>query len=97
MTPRLYRHRPTTVEAAQIDRDNPADLEAIANWCGGDIVRPSVLLGRENVILFVPDLDDDLVGSYAESGDWIVRTPTGAYDVFAPEAFHATYAPVVEL
>jgi len=95
---RLFKFRPITVEARHVNAADWDSVEEIAAWCGGEALDIADYLDDPgSAVLFILDEEDESVGSYADDGDWVVKNPGGSFDVYSPEAFAATFAPLVEL
>lgn len=88
----LFRHRPTVVEARQIDAQDWERCEDIACWSGADLVDiEHYLAERDPGVMWIRTLQGILL---AEDGDWIVKGVGGFYPV-KPDVFDARFEPVV--
>lgn len=84
---------PILVKAVQLTED--ADWEAIAAWCGGELVSLGIKPDGKHVYgIAVPQAGDGDSAVLARWNDWIISGVTGSYFVRSPEEFAATYTPV---
>lgn len=89
----LYRKRPITVEARRIDANDWATVADIAEWCGADLVDVDNFLAYDdNAVMAITTREGVM---YAEDGDWIVRGALGEFYPCKPDAFEASFEPVV--
>lgn len=82
----FYVNPPARVQAVRLT-DN-ADWEAIAEWCGGELINYAVGdSGEYETKLIVPGPE------FAEHGNWVLRGTTGHFFVCDNSAFAAAYSP----
>lgn len=85
---RTTRYRSMTILARQIDAGDWDACRDIAEWCGGQLVDIEAFMAcQDTAVIYLPGMDDEDT-SYAQDGDWIVRSATGAFTVCPDDAFH---------
>lgn len=83
---------PILVKAVQLTED--ADWEAIATWCGGELVSLGIRPDGKHIYgIAVPQSGDGDGAVLARWNDWVVQGVTGSFVVRSPEEFAATYTP----
>lgn len=91
----LYRKRPIVVEAFQINAEDWDGVREVADWCGADIVDVDNFLAFDDkAVMAITTLEGVM---YAEDGDWIIRGAVGEFYPCKPDAFDASFEPVVRL
>lgn len=91
----VYRKRPVTVEARQLNADNWSQVEEIARWAGAEIVDVDAFLAHNDTALLAISTLEGVM--YAEDGDWVIRGIRGEFYPVRPDNFNATYEPIVRL
>lgn len=90
----LYRKKPITVEARQIDANDWGQVEQIAEWCNADIVDIDNFLAYDDAaVLAITTLEGVM---YAEDGDWIIKGAIGEFYPCKPQVFAMSYEPMPE-
>lgn len=90
-----YRKKPVVVEAIRYRPDqDPCNCAEVAALIGYPY-DPTDCTGMDDDehTTAAWDVDADTI---AAPGDWIIRYPNGALDVYAPDIFAATYEEVEE-
>jgi hypothetical protein len=84
---------PVRVQAVQLTED--ADWEAIARWCGGELVNHEVGdSGERETVLYLNKHDDKVDRCAAWENSWIIKGVTGHFFTREHDEFIANYQPV---
>lgn len=90
MTPKLFRKKPVTIEAWQVNSLDYDEMCAIVAWCKGTAVGAEELDG--SYVMTIDTLEGTM---HVAPGDWVIRGVRGEFYPCKPEIFEATYEPVV--
>lgn len=90
-----YRKRPVEIEAVRVTPDN---VDEVARWCGGRVVRESKPSDPSDVYvaLQIPTLEGVMTAQTYHGGDYLIRGVAGEFYPCKPDIFDATYEPVQE-
>lgn len=82
-----YTTRPDQIEAVQLSREN---IEELAVWCGGDIIREPKSSDPSDVYLAltVPRVNGPLD---AQIGDFVIKNARGRFEIKRADIFVAMY------
>lgn len=87
---RKYRKKPVVIEAVRV---TPANVAAVAAWCGGRVVREAKPSDPTDVYvgLDIPTLEGVMRAQTYHGGDWVVRGIAGEFYPCKSDIFDATY------
>lgn len=81
-----FRKKPVVIEARRLS--GAANLDDVARWCGGKVVKIGV--EDDRVAIDIETLEGVMRADYL---DWIIKGVKGEFYPCKPDIFDATYEP----